>query len=162
MNTVTPLSANNDAGEPIGSPSERRSLRILEGAANARATAASLVDGERLLFLLGAFLVSMGFLLIMIGWFGAGDTGLVFEQVPYLISGGLGGLGLMVVGSALYVSWWMTRLYRQNRAQHDERVRHHEQLMASQQVLLEELRELRSAAPARRRRVLSAVDENRR
>ena len=158
MSEATPLSPDVDRAVVQTSASAQRSARLLDGAARARATAAALIDGERLLFLLGAFSVSMGFLLIMIGWFGAGDTGLVFEQVPYVISGGMGGLGLMIVGSALYVSWWMTRLYRQKQAHHDVQSERHEQLMASQQAILDELRDLRRSSPSRRRRALTAVD----
>lgn len=156
---LSPAEIDVERADVAGSTSERRASRLLDGAANARATAARLIDGERLLFLLGAFFVSMGFLLIMIGWFGAGDTGLVFEQVPYIISGGLGGLGFMVVGSALYVSWWMTRLYRQNQIHQDEARARHEQTMATQQAIVDELRELRKATPPRRRRALTAIDE---
>lgn len=51
-----------------------------------------------------AVLVALGALTLTLGWFGASDVGLTAEQVPYLISGGLGGLFLMSVGSALWLS----------------------------------------------------------
>lgn len=153
MTDAMPLPAADGGAD---TPRGQREARLLDGVANARAKAATLVDGERLLFLLGAFLTAVGFALIMIGWFGAGDTGLVFEQIPYLISGGLGGLGLMVAGAALYASWWMTRLYRQAREQHEE-------LLAEQRALVEELRALRAQPPAaqRRRRPLEPGDTDR-
>ena len=45
-----------------------------------------------------------GFFLIFLGWNGAASHDRVEAQIPYLISGGLGGLGLVVVGAALIVA----------------------------------------------------------
>ena len=45
-----------------------------------------------------AVLLPLGLALIVLGWYGAAHTPYLFEQVPYLISGGLLGLGLAVVG----------------------------------------------------------------
>jgi len=38
------------------------------------------------------------------GWIGASDTVLTFEQIPYLISGGLAAVCLTVVGATLWLS----------------------------------------------------------
>jgi hypothetical protein len=43
----------------------------------------------------------LGFVVMFIGWNGAASTNSVAGQVPYLISGGLVGLGLVVIGAAL-------------------------------------------------------------
>ncbi len=45
-----------------------------------------------------------GFFLIFLGWNGAASNDREPAQIPYLISGGIGGLGLVVVGSALIVA----------------------------------------------------------
>lgn len=45
-----------------------------------------------------------GFLLIFVAWNGAADKDFVQGQVPYLISGGVSGLGLIVIGGALLVA----------------------------------------------------------
>ncbi len=50
-----------------------------------------------------------GFVFILLGWMGASRTPLAFEQIPYLISGGLLGLGLIVGGGLLYVGGWIAR-----------------------------------------------------
>lgn len=42
-----------------------------------------------------------GFVLIVLGWNGAASTACVDCQLPFLISGGLGGLALVVVGGTL-------------------------------------------------------------
>lgn len=54
-------------------------------------------------------MVPTGFVFIILGWVGASRTPLLFEQIPYLISGGLLGLGLMVGGGLLYVGGWIAR-----------------------------------------------------
>jgi hypothetical protein len=70
-----------------------------------------------LLFTLGAILVPLGLLLIGVAWKGTANTGAVFEQVPFLVSGGLGGLALVVLGGFLYFAWWQTRALREAREQ---------------------------------------------
>ena len=53
---------------------------------------------------LGILYVVAGFVLIFLGWNGAASHNRDFEQIPYIISGGLGGLGLVVLGSALIIA----------------------------------------------------------
>jgi hypothetical protein len=50
---------------------------------------------------LGIAVCLLGFVLIYLGWNGAGSFNDLRQQFPYLISGGIAGLGLVVVGSAL-------------------------------------------------------------
>ena len=45
-----------------------------------------------------------GFFLIFLGWNGAASNDAEAAQLPYVISGGLAGLGLIVVGAALIVA----------------------------------------------------------
>ena len=71
--------------------------------------------GDRWLLVLGGLLLPLGILLVLMGWKGAADTPLVFEQVPYLISGGVLGLALVFAGSFLYFAYWLTLLVRENR-----------------------------------------------
>jgi hypothetical protein len=53
---------------------------------------------------LGIVYCVAGFFLIFLGWNGAASNDREPAQIPYLISGGIGGLGLVVVGSALIVA----------------------------------------------------------
>ena len=46
-----------------------------------------------------------GFVLIVFGWNGAASHDRVEAQLPYLVSGGMGGLALVVVGAALIVAY---------------------------------------------------------
>jgi 4-amino-4-deoxy-L-arabinose transferase-like glycosyltransferase len=67
----------------------------------------------RLLLFPGALAVVAGFALMFLGWYGASHTAREIEQIPYLISGGLMGLGLVMVGALLLSSAiWMTMLQR--------------------------------------------------
>lgn len=102
-----------------------------------RAQSAELV---RLLLFPGAVCVVGGFAFMLLGWYGASHTAREIEQIPYLISGGLIGLGLVMVGALLLSSAiWMTMLQR-HQAEQDER--HARQI--------EELEQRLSRPPTRR------------
>jgi hypothetical protein len=49
-------------------------------------------------------LVIVGAVAVVLGWIGVSGTGLAAEQIPYLVSGGIGGLLLVVVGCTAWVS----------------------------------------------------------
>jgi hypothetical protein len=49
-------------------------------------------------------LTLVGALLLILGWFGVAGQGLTSEQIPYVVSGGLGGIFLMGIGAALWLS----------------------------------------------------------
>lgn len=48
--------------------------------------------------------VALGALAVILGWVGVTGTPYTFEQIPYIISGGLGGLFLLGVGAMLWIS----------------------------------------------------------
>ena len=60
-------------------------------------------------FILGALLVAGGLAAIVIGYLGAAGTLVVGLQVPYVVSGGLLGLALVVLGTGLLILQGMTR-----------------------------------------------------
>jgi len=67
----------------------------------------------RMLLLPGAFCLLAGFVLMFLGWYGAAHTARQIEQIPYLISGGFIGLGLVFVGALVLASaLWMSMLQR--------------------------------------------------
>jgi len=74
------------------------------------------------LFVAGAVLTPLGLVVILLGWYGASRSGFLFEQVPYLISGGLLGVGLTIVGAFSYFAYWLTRIFHQQREQVDRTV----------------------------------------
>jgi hypothetical protein len=53
---------------------------------------------------LGIVYCLAGFFLVFLGWNGAATYDRVEAQIPYVVSGGLGGLGLIIVGAALIVA----------------------------------------------------------
>lgn len=52
---------------------------------------------------LGVGLCMLGFLVLFVGWNGAASKDYIPAQLPYLISGGAAGLGIVVVGAALVI-----------------------------------------------------------
>ena len=46
-------------------------------------------------------LLGAGIVFVILGWYGAAHTNILTEQIPYLISGGLLGLGLIIVAGVL-------------------------------------------------------------
>ena len=62
------------------------------------------------LFTAGAVLMPLGIVIIGIGWYGAAHAKYSYDQFPYLISGGVLGLGLSVVGGFLYFGAWLAKI----------------------------------------------------
>ena len=54
--------------------------------------------------LLGIAYCIAGFFLVFLGWNGAASNDRVAAQIPYVISGGIAGLGLVVLGASLIVA----------------------------------------------------------
>ena len=75
------------------------------------------IDIDRAQLIGGGTLAVLGIAAIIIGWLGAANTGFEFEQIPYLISGGLLGLALCFLGGFVYFAYWITRLVRESRIQ---------------------------------------------
>ena len=65
---------------------------------------------DQSLAVVSAVLLPLGLLVIVLGWYGAAHTPYLFEQVPYLISGGLVGLALVTGAGLLYFGSWIARL----------------------------------------------------
>ena len=49
-------------------------------------------------------LISLGALAVVLGWLGVRTEALTQKQIPYIISGGIGGLLLVGVGAMLWLS----------------------------------------------------------
>lgn len=85
---------------------------------------------ERRWLLAGVILPIVGLIVIMVGWFGASGTAEPSEQLPYLLSGGALGVGLIVIGGALFVRYsttrylrfWLVRTIYEQRTQTDREV----------------------------------------
>ena len=93
--------------------------RLTEGLGKVKSRSGPL-PVERWLLIGGALMVALGIPLIVMAWYGAAHTPYVFEQIPYLISGGLLGVALAVVGGLFYFSYWLTRQVQETRKQGEE------------------------------------------
>ena len=69
-------------------------------------------DAEATLLKLGFALPAIGLVLILLAWWNASDTPYVADQVPMLISGGLVGLGLAIMGVGLFLRFSLARVLR--------------------------------------------------
>jgi len=69
-------------------------------------------DRERMMLIGGAVLVVVGIIAVLVGYVGASGTSDVYEQVPYALSGGVLGLGLIIIGCALIIRFSLARLFR--------------------------------------------------
>lgn len=67
------------------------------------------------LFVAGAVLLPLGLVVIVLGWYGAANTPYQYDQMSYLVSGGLLGLGLTFCGGFLYFGAWLARIASDNR-----------------------------------------------
>src|SRR3954468_23080890 len=109
MTTTTPdvLTDTRDRAQP-------HSDRLARAVARLRTRAGS-VNPARLLLIVGGILMSLGVVLVVLGWSGAAHTTNLYEQIPYAISGGLLGLGLLFAGGFCYFAFWMTELVHSTR-----------------------------------------------
>lgn len=71
-----------------------------------------LAEAETILLKSGVALPVIGLVLMLAAWWSASDTPYVADQIPMLISGGLVGLGLLLVGVGLFLRYSLTRLFR--------------------------------------------------
>lgn len=78
----------------------------LDDTARAATETASAPQGSRFTSLqITAFaLAAAGVVALAVGWFGVSDKVEVWEQIPYLVSGGLGGAVLIGLGITAYVA----------------------------------------------------------
>jgi hypothetical protein len=108
---VTPVDTNGTARGQV----DARFARLAAGVAGlGKATGR---DWEKILFWAACAVAPLGVLLIVLGWEGAAHTSRLFEQVPYLISGGILGGSLVVFGGFLYFAYWLTKLVYEGRTQ---------------------------------------------
>ena len=110
------MSVEAEAAKPEADPKGERVRRLSRAVARIK-TRGGLLEAPRLLMWGGSILMSLGLGLIGVAWYGAAHTPYLFEQVPYMISGGLLGLGLAFVGGFMYFAFWLTRLLQDSRIQ---------------------------------------------
>lgn len=62
------------------------------------------------LFIAGAVLLPLGLAVIGLGWYGVAHTPYAYDQMSYLVSGGILGLGITFCGGFLYFGAWLARI----------------------------------------------------
>jgi hypothetical protein len=94
------------------SPDDREA-RLTEGADQlASRSRASILQHPRFLLWVSVTLMTLGLALILLGWAGASRSIVIEEQMPYLISGGLLGLALAIIGAVTLFAQGLTVLIR--------------------------------------------------
>lgn len=101
---------------PRGDSAADRQAALAAGVESMRVGRGRFSVSERTLLVLGGVAVPVGIAVILLGWFGAARTSNVYEQIPYLISGGVLGLALVFLGGFLYFAHWLTQLVHDQRA----------------------------------------------
>jgi hypothetical protein len=102
--------------EPSTNGAGSRQQRLSVAVKNLRTRQSlSAVPVDRWVLIAGAIMVPLGIALILLAWYGAAHKALIIQQFPYMLSGGLLGLGLMITGGLAYFGYWITRLVQENR-----------------------------------------------
>jgi hypothetical protein len=68
---------------------------------------------------IGGVLLSVGVLAIIAGAYGVSHTARLWRQTPYVVSGGILGVGLIIIGGFAYLAFWLTTLVEATRRQTD-------------------------------------------
>jgi len=83
---------------------------------------------ERTLLTVGSIFMPLGAMLVLLAWYGSAHTTRIFEQIPYLISGGLLGIVLVIAGGFCYFGFFLARMLATSREMLDSLLRMEERL----------------------------------
>lgn len=90
---------------------------------------------DRVMEVVGIALLPVGLTALLMGWLGVASNGHVFLQLPYVVSGGLLGVGLLFAAGSIYLASWISRTSAVQRRQNDELLRAVQQLQQTIAVL---------------------------
>ena len=117
MNQVSaPANGRRSAAYPPDDAAASRHDELTAAAARVKVRRSS-VPVEMILLIAACVLFPAGIVLILVGWDGAAHTGHLYEQVDYLISGGLLGVALAAAGGFMYFGYWLSRQLNESRRQ---------------------------------------------
>ena len=68
-----------------------------------------------ILFVAGAALMPLGIVAIFVGWYGVAHSHYEYDQLTYIVSGGVLGVGLVLLGGFLYFGAWLARMANDQR-----------------------------------------------
>jgi hypothetical protein len=101
---------NGDSPTPVQSRLQRLSA-VVDKARRGRTDR----NVRKILQVLGMVAIAFGFVCIVLGWYGASHSPYLYQEVPYLISGGLLGIALVFGGGILIYSAWSLRQIEEDR-----------------------------------------------
>jgi hypothetical protein len=113
MAGVTVTTSTPGAGSSTRRPISQRLGTLADSVHGARGRLH--FDIRQVLLVGGAACIGLGFLAIVFGWYGAAHSAYLFQEIPYLISGGLLGVALVAGGGFLFFAAWIVRLLEENR-----------------------------------------------
>lgn len=120
----------------VGRAPDERADRLRDGAdelKNKRVRA--LLERPNLLIGVAATLMTIGLSLILMGWAGTSRSIYLEEQISYVISGGILGGALAVIGALTLFTHWLTVSIREARARDVRREQQHTELMVALEKL---------------------------
>jgi hypothetical protein len=112
--TITSDPPTDAATEPPESPATGGD-RLTAAASRLRPRTGIPVD--KWFQIIGTVLPLLGILAIVAAWYGVSHTAREWRQTPYVVSGGLLGLGLIFLGGFTYFAYWLTKLVEQTHRQ---------------------------------------------
>ncbi|HWD54516.1 MAG TPA: hypothetical protein VG346_05305 [Acidimicrobiales bacterium] len=102
-------------GEPNGATPVPTRLQRLAAVVDRARPGRSSRNVRKWLEWIGMALIVFGFVCILLGWYGAANSPFLYEEVPYLISGGLLGVALVIGGGVLVRCAWSMRQIEEER-----------------------------------------------
>jgi hypothetical protein len=101
---------------PIAGDDAGRFQQLADGIRELRVGASRKLT-ERTLMFAASIAAGLGLCFIVLGWYGAAHTPNLYEQIPYVASGGFLGLAFVFLGAFFYFAHWLTELVKEGRAQ---------------------------------------------
>jgi hypothetical protein len=89
----------------------QRLAKVVDGARRNRSDR----NVRKIMQVLGMLTIAFGFVCILLGWYGASHSPYLYQETPYLISGGMLGLALVVGGGVLVRCAWSLRQVEEER-----------------------------------------------
>jgi hypothetical protein len=93
-----------DGPTPVQTRLQRLAL-VVDGARRRRSDR----DVRKVIQWLGGLAIGLGFVAIVLGWYGTAHSPYLYQEIPYLISGGLLGVALVIGGGVLVRGAWSMR-----------------------------------------------------
>ncbi len=95
-------------------PASSRLQRLAQAVDNGRQRRSDR-DLRKIMQILGMLAIAFGFVCILLGWYGASHSPYQYEEIPYVISGGLLGVALVIGGGVLVLCAWSLRQVEESR-----------------------------------------------